>query len=148
MFLFFLMAVVCFLNVAICDKKFKSYKNGEYMNVKKIGYGTYTVKDSGPAGLTSSLRYTRIKHYVLDVELPLNIGSSPLELNIDTTNHRAKKYKNKPYVDLFVTYHSDGRLENAIIKEDKAASRESFISLFFGSLFLAIFIFGIVIELI
>ena len=138
-FLIFLcLAVACFINMVRCIILLKRYKSGEFVFVKNLSSGTYTTETN------SKTKPTKIKWNAFTVEIPdkvqdLAIDMNPtIETTVSTTNRKAKKYKNDPYINLFVIYGPDGRIKDAVIKEDMATVPEMIFSLIMGCLFMII----------
>jgi hypothetical protein len=126
MLFFLFLAVACFANLIRCILNLKLQKSGDLVIAKKLSFNKYI--DCIKLG---KYRKTRVTWYVLNVEIPGEGMNPSTEILIETTNRKAKKYKNKPDIELFVTYR-DGRVFDAMLKEDLANIPELLFSLIMG----------------
>ena len=141
MLFFLFLAVACFANLIRCILNLKLQKSGDLVIAKKLSFNKYI--DFIKLG---KYRKTRVTWYVLNVEIPVEGMNPSTEILIETTNRKAKKYKNKPDIELFVAYRPDGRVFDAMLKEDLANIPELLFSLIMGVVFALLTIMTIVLR--
>jgi len=139
--LFLTLAVIGYVNLIRCFIHLKKYKSGNILSVKKISYGTYTTETKG-----STVRCGKIQWKGLTVEIPLKTANSTIITTISTTKANVKKYKNKDFIDVFVSYYPDGRISSVYLKDDMVTVYELIFSLLIGVIFSVIAIAVIVID--
>ena len=137
MFFFLVLSVLSFVYYFFSSRELKTYDNIVVQNVRLLSF--YKSETIAPG---SSMKEQKIQWYNLNVEIPLEDLSSKTVVTISTTDRRARRYRKKDYIDVYILNKAPGRVSgNIYIKEDLKTPAKNFLSLLLGSVFMAIFLF-------